>query len=614
MSILAPLWLLLGSAAAVPLVIHLLRRRTRERTEFPAARYLARAERDHSRSLRLRNLLLMFLRMAIVLLLTLAAARPSGSLPPAWGGGGGAPTALAVVIDNSMSTGIVQSGRPLFETLRDSARSAIAAARSEDRVWIVAADARLRGGTPASARAALDSVGLLRGRGDLASAVRRAAAALTGADSHLPRIVVLTDGQRTAWPAEIDLPRDLHVLTWRPPAAPPPNRAVVHVEPRPLRWTPRGMLALRVLSPDSLRFRVVLHAGGAPARTMGRGIAAAGEEVRLSASPADTGWLGGWVEIDPDELPADDTRYFALWRGAAPRVLAAESAGPFVRNALEVLQADGRVQAGSDILVGSPDAKAPAGDALLTAPLSAAQLGAANRGLARRGVPWRFGRPLSGRLQGARGIAGSAVRIAYELVPVGAAVHDTLAMLDDHPWAVAGTAAGARYVLVASPLHADAADVPVRAAFVPWLASVLNQWLTGGTGDVHHVEPGAASTWPPWADSLRLVTGEMIAPTQSGLTAPHSPGVHFFMRRGRTVGALVVNAEERESVLERLDHVDLAGRIAGARVTPMSTARAWRGLAADDAAHSLVPSILAVAGVLLIAELGTVIFRQRRTT
>ena len=52
MSFLAPWFLLLGGAALVPLLIHLLRRRVGVQVEFPAARYLARAGQGHSRSLR----------------------------------------------------------------------------------------------------------------------------------------------------------------------------------------------------------------------------------------------------------------------------------------------------------------------------------------------------------------------------------------------------------------------------------------------------------------------------------------------------------------------------------------------------------------------------------
>ncbi|HUO51673.1 MAG TPA: BatA domain-containing protein, partial [Gemmatimonadaceae bacterium] len=83
MAFLSPLWLLAALAAAVPLAIHLLRRRTGAPIDFPAVRWLQRAEREHSRSLRLRNLLLMLLRVGAVLLFALAAAQPMAPLPGA---------------------------------------------------------------------------------------------------------------------------------------------------------------------------------------------------------------------------------------------------------------------------------------------------------------------------------------------------------------------------------------------------------------------------------------------------------------------------------------------------------------------------------------------------
>src|SRR5690606_6768297 len=63
---LAPLLLTLGLAAAVPLLLHLMRRRLGTRVEFPAARYLVRAEQENSRRLRLRNLALMLLRVLLI--------------------------------------------------------------------------------------------------------------------------------------------------------------------------------------------------------------------------------------------------------------------------------------------------------------------------------------------------------------------------------------------------------------------------------------------------------------------------------------------------------------------------------------------------------------------
>src|SRR4029079_3967468 len=88
---LSRLWLAAAPAAAVPLLLHLLRRRIGARVEFPAVRYLERAEKEHSRTLKIRNLLLMFLRILALLAIALAAARPVAR----WVGAGHAPTAIA---------------------------------------------------------------------------------------------------------------------------------------------------------------------------------------------------------------------------------------------------------------------------------------------------------------------------------------------------------------------------------------------------------------------------------------------------------------------------------------------------------------------------------------
>src|SRR5665213_2502487 len=143
MAFLAPLWLLAGAAAAVPLLIHLMRRRAGLRIDFPAVRYLVRAEREHSRDLRLRNLLLMILRVAAVLLITLAAAHPIVRMA----GGGHARTALAVVLDNSLSTSAVVGGRPVLQQLQSRAREILRRTSASDRVWLVTADGVVHGGS-----------------------------------------------------------------------------------------------------------------------------------------------------------------------------------------------------------------------------------------------------------------------------------------------------------------------------------------------------------------------------------------------------------------------------------------------------------------------------------
>src|SRR5688500_15557811 len=166
-SFLFPAALALAAAAIIPLLIHLWRRRLGARIDFPAARYLARAEREHSRRLRLRNLLLMIARVAAVVMLAIAAARPMTNV----GSVGHAPTALAIVLDNSMSSALAAGGTTTLARLTDAARRAIDALDAGDRVWLITAGGRITAGTPADIRAALDRVEPYAGKPELGRAL-----------------------------------------------------------------------------------------------------------------------------------------------------------------------------------------------------------------------------------------------------------------------------------------------------------------------------------------------------------------------------------------------------------------------------------------------------------
>ncbi|HMC18871.1 MAG TPA: BatA domain-containing protein, partial [Gemmatimonadales bacterium] len=143
MTFLHPLALLGLVAAGIPALLHLLERRIPPEAEFPPLRYLSEAERQSARRLRLRHVLLLLLRTALIALIVLAAARPLVPAP--------APatlrraalhqrTALVVILDNSVSSGVVVDGRPMLDRLRAAARASLAAAGASDRLWLVLAD------------------------------------------------------------------------------------------------------------------------------------------------------------------------------------------------------------------------------------------------------------------------------------------------------------------------------------------------------------------------------------------------------------------------------------------------------------------------------------------
>src|SRR6185436_5054948 len=358
LSFLAPLYLVLAGAIAVPLLIHLMRRRIGARVDFPAARYLERAEKEHSRTLKIRNLLLMLLRVLALLAIVAAAARPVAR----WLGAGHAPTAIAIVIDNSLSSSAVVNGRPLLDQFKTMARDVLSHATPTDRVWLVGIDGRVRGGTTNLLREEIHRIEPIAGSGDPGLALGRAAAVVRASGLDAKQIALLTDGQRSEWQRAPSLP-DAQLLLYTPSLAPPVNRAVTLAEARPVRWTPRGSVTTRFLSRDSTTYRITIEG-----RTFARGTAAPNEEVVVRTSPPERGWVAGTVELEPDELPGDNVRHFAVWIGAAPAIALSPSVGPFVKNEIDVLRTSERIVEGRDINVVAAD-ELTSVPSLITAPL-----------------------------------------------------------------------------------------------------------------------------------------------------------------------------------------------------------------------------------------------------
>ncbi|MEB3323369.1 MAG: BatA domain-containing protein, partial [Synechococcaceae cyanobacterium] len=155
MEFLQPLALAGLVAAAVPALLHLLQRRQPPTQVFPAVRYLVEAEERHSRRVKLRNLLLLMLRTALIVAVMLAASRPVVPTPL---GGTHAPSAVVVVLDNSLSSSAVVDGEPVIDRLRRSAAQIGGAAAPGDRLWLVTADGIPRRTTAADWGAALAEV------------------------------------------------------------------------------------------------------------------------------------------------------------------------------------------------------------------------------------------------------------------------------------------------------------------------------------------------------------------------------------------------------------------------------------------------------------------------
>src|SRR3954469_14367681 len=129
LTFLSPIFLAGAALAAVPIVLHLLKREPEARVKFAAVRMLKRAPVEYTEKRHLRELLLLALRVAALVLLALAFARPFFASGDALASSG----ATVIALDTSYSMSV--PGR--FERARALAKEAIARVPSGDLVGVV---------------------------------------------------------------------------------------------------------------------------------------------------------------------------------------------------------------------------------------------------------------------------------------------------------------------------------------------------------------------------------------------------------------------------------------------------------------------------------------------
>jgi aerotolerance regulator-like protein len=458
-----PLALVGLAAAAIPALLHLFQRRQPPEADFPALRYLSEAERKSARRMRLRHLLLLLLRTALIVTVVLAAARPL--VPSHASGATHPPTALVIVLDNSLSSGAVVNGQVTLDRLKSAARAVLRRASPDDRLWLVLADGIVRGGARDELLRAVDSAPADPRRLDLVSAMTRAVRVAAAAPAPLREVHVISDLQRTALASGgVSVPAGVRIVALAPRPA-PQNRGLgtAHVAGASVTVSVVGTPGAGP-APVTLRVR---------ARDVARGLAAPGAAVTLPLADAGPGWGVGEITLDPDELRSDDRR-LVVWHSVPPaRVHADPSAGPFAAAAIAVLQAAHRVRDGAEVTL----ADRPGGAASVVVPPSdPALLGQVNRALQARGVAWRFGGVGSPGPVTSSALPGlDSARVMRRQRLEGADSGVVLAAVNGEPWAIVSGGV----VLVGSRFDTTWTTLPARPAFVPLIDALVNRFARG---------------------------------------------------------------------------------------------------------------------------------------
>jgi len=192
------------SAAAIPVLLHLIYRRRAPRIMFSTLRFLRVSNQRTSARRRLQNLLLLLLRAALLALLAIALARPF--IPSARSSSfGRSATGVAIVLDNSYSMATRMEAVSRFARAQHMAQGVLGRLQLGDSAAVLFAAPPRGAPAPAlsgdlnNANVQVAKATVSNARGDLPDAVRRGLELLARSKDVNRELYVITDLQKAAW-------------------------------------------------------------------------------------------------------------------------------------------------------------------------------------------------------------------------------------------------------------------------------------------------------------------------------------------------------------------------------------------------------------------------------
>ena len=621
MGFLSPVFLVAGLVVAVPLILHLFHRHDARRMAFPALRYLLRMEKEHARNIKLRQLLLLLLRMAVILLLVAAGARPFLR------GGGGVhdPTATVIILDNSLSSGLIRGGDRVLDVLKSLAQKSVDGASDEDRLWLIRAgqpwDVAITGSRN-DLRQAISSTEVTDAAGDIHAALERAAVLVSSVDLPAQEVHLISDMQASAFTgtAPYSVGEDVPIVVFNARAPVPPNAhldSLVIGGGLPPLANQRTRLSVKVSGAseeEGVPLRLVVAN-----RIRGAATARSGGSTILPLGPFTVGRVSGYVESDPDDLRGDDRRYFSFSVRPPPTVATSGASSFFLSEAFPVLTDAGRIELtptrDAEILVSVAGAAVTETTAarratVILPPADVTLLPGLNRTLAAAGIPWRYdltdGRGEAGLTQWEGPVDLSEVRIrSHYLLTANDAGMDAgvLARLSSgEPWLVEGSTPRGPYLLLASDLEPESTNLAVTTAMVPLLEWVVARW-GNADGTARDLIAGGVIATPPTATAVRDPQGAIhpVDGTQPFRVTPWT-GLYEILQNDSILGLVAVNAPASESVLDPIESDELHALVPGAITEVADTARWTRALFSTGRGPEVWRWLLVAAVLVLLAE------------
>lgn len=310
-----------AAAALIPLLIHLFSKRKVKIIEFSSVRHLKAMQKKQVRRLKIKQLLLLLLRMLFILCVVLAFARPtteSGSL------GSHASVSAVILFDNSASMNRFVSDGNLYDLAKKRTGDLINGFTEGDELYLLpltasGSQSAASGGSPAYALELLESIACSEESADLPGRYQNALDILSNTQHVNKELYLITDRQRNNLSDELpEIPEEVQVYIVDLPLDPVENYGITSVDFGGQMILPGHDFNLSAMiqnysSDASDDLIASLYLDGNRVAQTSVAVPSGGESaVTFTRSVSRTGSHVGYVELSDDKFLGDNRFYFSF--------------------------------------------------------------------------------------------------------------------------------------------------------------------------------------------------------------------------------------------------------------------------------------------------------------
>ncbi len=334
MTFLNPLALLGLFAVAIPLLIHLFNFRKPREVNFSSLTFLRELNKTAMKRVRIKQWLLLALRILALASLSLVFARPTVQSRLATLIGGDGSSAVGLIVDNSRSMSLRGSRGEYFENAKAVAHELLESLEASDEFMMMTTngESSVSPGVfdnPSSAHLAVDEIQIADGLPNLHGAISQTVERLEESGKPNMELYILTDGQSSSLPdttsVETDAGINVFVSPLRSEAINNVGISAVQVgseivEPgRPLRLVAK-LTNYGDEDYDSYGSSVFVD-GKRVAQASAALPAGQTVEAEFAFTPQSAGWLSGYVELESDVYEPDNVFNFSVFIPDTYRIL-----------------------------------------------------------------------------------------------------------------------------------------------------------------------------------------------------------------------------------------------------------------------------------------------------